>query len=92
MKIPSDVAFLFTCGLHNSSLHFVGDVERPAGAQRPTLKHPNIHATAVWTFDFNEWRCTAEAPEYQTEKYSREHPDYQGRDGTECMVHWEVRA
>lgn len=83
MKIPSDVAFLFRCALHDQMLTL--------STRRPTLKHPDIHATAVWTFDFSEWRCTAEAPEYQTEKYAREHPN-QPRDGTECMVHWEVRA
>lgn len=86
MKIPNDTSFLFACGLHDVTLTLAHELEPPR------MMHPSIHATAVWVFDFSAMRCEAEAPEYQTEKYSREHLGYQGRTGTECMVHWEVRA
>jgi hypothetical protein len=66
MKIPSDTSFLFVCAQHNIRLN---------GA--PRLVHPNLHATAVWSFDTSDMSCSLNTD---------------GADGNNCQLTWEARA
>jgi hypothetical protein len=75
MKMPKDVTFLFQCTKHRTVLTMGSDAQH-----KPTFKHPNAEATAVWCIDWSNVRCYGAST------------DESPRIGTECQDSWEWYA